>query len=560
MGNRARLACTLNLQAQIRVGVVGAPLPWTLVAGESYEAALGARVVDEERADRPHGRLRVRLHPSPEVPMERTWKQLSARMHELETLEGVVGLLQWDQQTVMPAKGGGSRGEQVALLSRLSHELLTAPEVGEWVDALADADLSPVQSAGLRNLSRDRARAVRVPPDLVGRLAQAQTEGFEAWIRAKEAADFQQFAPALGELVELTAERCRAIDGDRPVYDVLLDEYDPGTTTASLRDMFGRLRGGLVELIGAVGDRTQPPVDAALPVGAQLRLQEQVAGLIGFDLEAGRLDESEHPFTVGVGPGDVRITTHVHERDLLRGLSGAIHEAGHGMYEQGLPPELRPTGAGHAASMGLHESQSRFWENFIGRSQAFFGWLEPRLAEYFPGAGLRADDLYRAANRIEPGLIRVAADEVTYNLHIIVRFELELALFEGMPLEELPGAWRDRYREFLGIEPGDDAVGVLQDLHWASGAFGYFPSYTLGNLYAAGLGDALLRDVPDLWDRVGAGDFATVRSWLRTRVHARAHTAEAPEIVSDVTGEVDLVDSLLAYLWGRHGALYGLQR
>ncbi|MBN2799378.1 MAG: carboxypeptidase M32 [Deltaproteobacteria bacterium] len=496
------------------------------------------------------------------MKLDTAWNSLTERLSELETLEGLVGLLEWDQQTNMPARGGSNRGEQMALLSRTAHQRLTDPRVGEWLGALEAAPaLSEVQAAALRNTRREYDRAVRVAPDLVERIARSQARGFESWISAKQSADFTAFAPALGELVELVAERARSIDDGRPVYDVLLDEFDPGTSTETLRSTFGHLREGLVELIGAVSEvPALPALDTRLDRAAQRALQEEVVAAIGFSFDEGRLDEAEHPFTVGIGQGDVRITTHIYDDNVLSGLGGAVHEAGHAMYEQGLPHHLRGTSVARAASMGLHESQSRLWENFIGRSMPFFRWLEPLAARHFPGEGITAERLYQAANRVSPGLIRVAADEVTYNLHIIVRFELELALFSGLRMEELPELWNERYREFLGVLPHNDGVGVLQDVHWASGAFGYFPSYTLGNLYAAGLGETLLDQHPALWAQVEAGDFAPTLRWLREKVHSRGHIADAPQIVTDAIGRRDLVESLLSYLWDRHGALHGVRR
>ncbi len=491
------------------------------------------------------------------------WKKLTACIADLENLEGVVGLLQWDQQVMMPHKAGPTRGEHISLLSRLQHERLTDPAVGEWLAVLEAADeLDPIQTAALRNTRRSYDRAVKVSSDLVGRLAQAQSDGFESWMRAREASDFSLFAPALDELVQLTAERCEAIAPELPAYDVLLDEFTPGTTTADLQYTFGRLQAGLVQLLEAMGQAEPlPALDAPFEVARQAELQQEVVQALGYDLGAGRLDNAEHPFTVGMGPGDVRITTHLYETALLSGLGGSIHEAGHAMYEQGLPVRHRGTTVCQAADLGLHESQSRFWENYIGRSLPFFRWLEPRLGRHFPEVGVTAEQLYQGANRVVPGLIRVAADEVTYNLHVIVRFELECALFEGrLAVADLPEAWNERYQRTLGITPASDAQGVLQDVHWSGGMFGYFPSYTLGNLYAVGLAQALLQDQPDLWTQVEAGEFATVLAWLREKVHDKGHLVDAPELVRGVIGEVDLVDTLLDYLWSRHGVLHGVSR
>jgi carboxypeptidase Taq len=490
------------------------------------------------------------------------WSDLTTILRDLEAIDGAAGVLGWDQQTMMPRRGGASRGEQMAVLARLGHERLVDPRVGELLDALGKTELDAVQKASLRNTRRQYARASRVSPALVTKLAVAQSEAFEAWVQAKQRNDFESFAPHLEKLLALTLERARAIDPSRHPYDVLLDEFDPGTTVASLRGMFARLRAGLSELIRAVASRPQLPyVDARFPVERQRGLHADVARALGYDFEAGRLDEAEHPFTVGFHPHDVRITTHFYENDILGGLGGTVHETGHALYEQGLPLDWRGTNVSRAASFGLHESQSRFWENFVGRSLPFFRWFEARMKQAFPETTVTAEDLYRAANRVVPGTIRVKADEVTYNLHIIVRFELELELFEGrLAVRDLPAAWNRRYQEYLGITPPNDAEGVLQDVHWSSGAFAYFPSYTLGNLYAASFGATLQREIPDLWPRIEQGDFAVVLGWLREKIHRKGHLHDAPDIVRSVVGDRDHVEDLLAYLWGRHGALYGVTR
>jgi carboxypeptidase Taq len=479
----------------------------------------------------------------------------------LETLEGIGGTLAWDEQTMMPKKASALRGAQQAALASIVHSGITDPRLGDWLAAIASAS-DPVEAACFRNLSRDHRREKRVPAKLVDELARARSDGFAAWIDAKKTSDFRTFLPRLERLLDLSRRRAAAIDDARHPYDVLLEEFDPGTTVVSLRSLFGRLRDGLVPLLEAIATHDpMPGIDVELDPVGQERLHREIAAALGYDFDGGRLDHAEHPFTSGMGEGDVRITTHIVRDNLLSGLSGTIHETGHALYEQGLPHEHAGTTVAKAASFGLHESQSRFWENFIGRSDAFSRWLAPRVEEHFPGAGIDADALFRAQNRVSRGLIRVRADEVTYNLHIIVRFELELALFEGtLKASELPEAWDARYREYLGVTPPDAAQGVLQDVHWSGAAFGYFPSYTLGNLYAASLGRALEEALPDLWTRVEAGDFAPILAFLRERVHSVGHLHEAPEIVRAAVGERDHVEDLVGYLWGRHGKLYGLER
>ncbi|MBA2321605.1 MAG: carboxypeptidase M32 [Deltaproteobacteria bacterium] len=405
-------------------------------------------------------------------------------------------------------------------------------------------------------------REARVPAALVERLSTLQSEGFTAWIRAKAEDRWDLFAPVLQQLLDASIERARAIDPVGHPYDTLLQEFDPGTTVASLQAMFTRLQAGLTGLLRAIAARPAlPERPIALASARQLPLHREVTAALGYDYAAGRLDFAEHPFSITLGTGDVRITTHLHDDDLLGGLSGSVHEAGHALYEQGLPRDKVGWGVENAASMGLHESQSRFWENWIGRSRPFLGWLATRLTVHAPELGAETDALYAEANRVKPGLIRIYADEVTYNLHIVVRFELELALFEGrLAVADLPAAWRAKYEEYLGVSPATDREGVLQDVHWSGAAFGYFPSYTLGNLYAASLARAIETAVPDLWTAVGEGRFAPVLAWLRENVHRHGHTWDAPELVARAVGERDAVADLLDHLWARHGALYGATR
>jgi carboxypeptidase Taq len=343
---------------------------------------------------------------------------------------------------------------------------------------------------------------------------------------------------------------------------VLLDEFEPGTTTAELADMFSRLRDGLAELTSAVREAEPlPEITGSFDAAEQRQVADHLIAALGFDTHRGRLDTSEHPFTVTVGGGDVRITTRIETDNLMMMLGATVHETGHALYEQGLPIERLGTMTEGAASMGLHESQSRFWENTIGRSLPFYRWLQGPLRDVLGDRAPDADQLFRASCRVQPGLNRVTADEVTYNLHIIVRFELELALIEGtLAVEDLPEAWNAAYADTLHVQPPDDRSGCLQDVHWAHGSFGYFPSYTLGNLYAASLTRTLVDERPMLWDDVADGRFAPILHWLRTHVHSRGRTLDAPDIVRAVCGERDPVDDLLHHLWGRHGALYGLSR
>jgi carboxypeptidase Taq len=492
--------------------------------------------------------------------MADTFAALKAHLSEIETLDGVAATLGWDEQTYMPKKAAALRGGQMALLSRLTHERVTDPRIGDWLDGLDPSD--PLQKACVRNLGRTYRRERRVPPGLVDRLARMKSDAFQAWIRAKKDSSFAAFAPAFETLLSLSIERAKAIDDGRHPYEVLLEQYDPGTSVESLRAMFTRLRKELVPLITAIA--AKPPLGVLagnFAMDQQWAFNRDVSLALGYDFEGGRLDPAEHPFSTGQGQGDVRITSHLHEDDLLGGLGSTIHETGHALYEQGLPHRHASTTVREAASYGLHESQSRFWENYVGRSRPFARWLTGPVGKRFPDAKITADQIFAAQNRVERSLIRVQADEVTYNLHIIVRFELELALFEGsLKVKDVPAAWNERYREYLGVTPPDDARGCLQDVHWSAGLFGYFPSYTLGNLYAASLGKTMEHQVSGFWDRVEKGDFAPILAWLRKNVHDQGHLIEAPEIVKAAVGDRDHVADLTDYLWTRMGEAYGVKR
>lgn len=494
---------------------------------------------------------------------EALWSELTTEMRVVARLDEIRSVLAWDQQTHLPPRGHEARSEQLALLSTQVHDRLTAPRVGEWLETLAScSDLDDDRRAGLCNLTRDWRREVAVPTALVERLARLQGQGHAAWLEARETKSVTGFLPVLEQLVEISRERAAAIDPVRSAYDVLLEEYEPGATTASVVPLFSRLRVGLVELIDAIRGATPlPRIEGTFDAGRQLALCRELAVAIGYDADAGGLDLSTHPFTIRLGSGDVRITTRIDPADLMMSVGGTMHEAGHALYEQGLPRHLVGTGLEGAASMGLHESQSRFWENTIGGSLPFARWLQGPLRKHLGTDVPSAGAVYHASNRVEAGANRVMADEVTYNLHIIVRFELERALFDGrLAVRDLRDAWNEAYRRDLGVDPADDVAGVLQDIHWSGAAFGYFPTYTLGNLYAASFGAKLAQDVPDLWTRVEAGEFAPILGWLRQNIHQHGHRWETAELVERVVGPRDPVEDLLAYLWSRHGALHGLVR
>ena len=486
------------------------------------------------------------------MSVETHWDTFQRSVREVELFDGIMGTLHWDQQTQMPAAGAAERGAHQELLARLRHATLTSDELGQAIEGLLEADLDEVRGAGVRNVARVRGRAVRLPDELVGKLSALAATGFGAWMTAREGGSAQAYLDHLAVLVDLLRAKAEYIDPGSPAYDVLVDEYDPGVTGEALEALFARLGPELVRIVEAVGDRPEPP-RRLFDVTAQARLSRHVAQALGYDFGAGRLDVSEHPFTVGIGQGDVRITSRYSEDDLVGGLGGTTHETGHALYEQGLPRDQSGFGTCMPASVGVHESQSRFWENIVCRSHGFMEWLEPQLPDYFDGAALSADTLFVEANHIARTPIRVYADEVTYNLHIQVRVELELALVQGrLQPADLEEAWNERYRSLLGIVPETPVQGYLQDVHWATGAFGYFPSYTLGNLYSASLRAAMLEQSPTLFDGVARGEFGPILAWLRDNVHKPGGLRLGEAAVRHVVGDRDLVATFVDYLRERH--------
>jgi carboxypeptidase Taq len=496
-----------------------------------------------------------------------SWDALETRMRELSDLSRVGALLGWDQETMMPRRGAEARSRQIATMAGIVHERLADPALGELLEQLAGGGGSEVRAAMVRNLRRERDRALRLPPDFVRRLAGARSLGIEAWRAARAARDFAAFQPHLETLMALKREQADQLGHDGERYDALVDLYDPGLHTRRLEQLFDALRGELRALLDAIrGAPHRPPpafVGRRFPDAQQWAFTLRLLGELGFDLEAGRQDRSAHPFTSSAAIGDVRLTTRIQEQHPFGAIFATIHEAGHGLYEQGLDPEHEGTPVAQAASSGMHESQSRMWENVVGRSRAFWDAYAGPLRECFPEqlADATPEDIYRAANLVSPSLIRVEADEVTYNLHISIRFGLELALLRGhLAVADLPAAWNDAYERELGVRPPHDGDGVLQDVHWSAGMVGSFPSYTLGNLYAAIIWRQLRRDLPDVEERIRAAELAPILGWLRVHVHRRGHIEEAEDLLRRATGSGLDHAPFVDYLWDKFGPLYGVTR
>lgn len=501
------------------------------------------------------------------------YAELLRRLRRVHTLGSVSGLLGWDEQVNLPPGATAQRGEQAALLAELAHAESSAPALGEAVVACEHALAAPPVAedpAGTTEARvvvaaarRDYDRATKLPGELVAEKARLSSEAYHAWAAARAARDFGAFAPYLEKHLALARREAELLGyGDRP-YDLAIDRHDPGLDAARIDALFAELRAGLVPLVRRIDAKAAaahargetPAALRGFDVEAQRRLVREVTAKLGFDYERGRIDVSLHPFCEGSGD-DVRLTTRFKADEPLDAFYSSIHEAGHGMYEQGLPREHAGTALGVAAGMAVHESQSRLWENQVARSRAFWRWVEPAMRAAFPGplAGVSGDQLHAAANAVEPGgMIRVDADEAHYNLHILLRFELEKRLFAGsLAVADLPVAWDALSEELLGRRPAHAGEGVLQDVHWSGGAFGYFPSYTLGNMIAAQLWDAARAKLPGLEDDFARGDFGRLLGWLRTEVHAHGRREDAFALTLRVTGEPLGPRALLAYLEERY--------
>ncbi len=482
--------------------------------------------------------------------------QLSERLAELVDLGHAGHLMAWDQQVMMPAAGGPARGEALATISRMHHERLVAPELGVLLDAAAAGE--PLIARAIR---RDHDVARRVPGELTAEMSRAGSDGYAAWLQAREDNDFTTFEPALRRNIELTLRYTECFPEAEHPYDPLLDRYEPGTTAAQVTALFVRLREGLVPLLSQIA--LQPARQAFagdFPVAAQREIGVEIIRSMGFDAEAWRLDDAVHPFAASPARRDIRVTSRFEDHSLT-GLFALMHEVGHGLYEHGIDPALERTTLGGGVSLGVHESQSRLWENLVGRSPAFWTHWLPRMRDRFP-LTLRDVDLdtfMRAVNIVRPTLIRVEADEVTYTLHVILRYELELALVEGtLDVADLPDAWAAKMKQFLGVDVPDDLSGVLQDIHWSEGILGYFPTYAIGNVLAAQLWRAAHAEMPALDAEIARGELGALRVWLREKIHRHGRLLLPPELIEQAVGGPLDPEPMLEHLRAKYGALYEL--
>jgi carboxypeptidase Taq len=480
---------------------------------------------------------------------------LLERLGELSDLRHAGHVLAWDQQVMMPPAGGPARGLALGAIQSLAHTRLVAPELG----ALLDAD--DPEHAVVRVVRRDHDVARRVPGELAAEMARAGSQGFEVWLQAREANDYAVFEPALRRNIELARRYAACFAEAEHPYDPLLDRYEPGTTTAQLRTLFQRLRDGLVPLLAEIAEQpAPPPIEGGFPTAAQRAVGLEIVHAMGFDESAWRLDDAVHPFAASPSRNDVRITARFGDESLT-GLFALMHETGHGLYEHGIDPALARTTLDTGVSLGVHESQSRLWENLVGRSEPFWSFWLPRLRAAMPQTlgDVELDGFLRAINVVRPTLIRVDADELTYSLHVILRFELELALIDGtLDAADLPQAWAAKVRELLGIAVPDDLRGVLQDIHWSEGIIGYFPTYAIGNVLAAQLWRVARADLPGLDDDLRAGDYGALLAWLVDTIHRHGRRLTPPELIQQAVGGPLDPAPMLEHLSAKYRALYRL--
>jgi carboxypeptidase Taq len=500
--------------------------------------------------------------------MQEKLEHLKAIANEIYNLKAVRLILDWDQHVCMPAGGAEDRGQHLATLSKHDHAVSTSPELGSLLADLqayaAQLDPDSDDACLVRTMQEDYEHEKRIDARWVMEEARVTAIATAAWSKARAESDFSIFQAPLEEMLALSREYARFFAPYDHVYDPLLDKYEPGVTTRDVQSIFSSLRPQQVELIRAIAAR--PQIDDGFlhqdfPIAKQRELHLDVLAHLGFDWTRGRLDISAHPFSSSFGLGDVRLTTRFDPKWLMPGLSSSMHECGHGLYDAGFPTKFQRTGLANGASAAFHESQSRMFENLVGLSLPFWKFYYPRLQERFPSqlGNVGLNDFYRAINLVEPSLIRVEADEATYNLHIMLRLELEIALMEGtLAVKDLPGVWNERMQSYLGVKPPNDAMGVLQDIHWSIGLVGYFSGYALGNLISAQIWEQMEKDMPDLAERMERGEFSVVLNWLRSHVHVHGRKFKPQVLMQKISASKIDPAPYMRYLKKKYSEVYGL--
>jgi carboxypeptidase Taq len=494
------------------------------------------------------------------VNSDQAYDCLIAHLNQTIALAQISGLISWDQETMMPEDGTGARAEQSAALASVIHARNSDSRIGEWCDAIdqtsfAETPLADVKKANIREAMRSFKRAIRIPVDLASELARSAALGQGIWAKARSEKDVGSFLPVLENMVSLKRQEAQCLNSDgENLYDGLLDEFEPDMKTDVLVQMLGQLRPPLKQLREEIADKKTAikPLEGSFDESSQLQMARRLGDVFNYDWQAGRLDKSVHPFSSGYR-SDSRITTRVDLENPFDCIYSAVHEIGHANYEQGRDPQMDRTPAGGYASMGIHESQSRMLENQIGRSRAFMEWLYPQMRQQFGDIGLASpDELFAWVNRVETGFIRTEADEVHYNLHVLLRFDLELALFGGdLQVSDLEAAWNDRFLADFAKPVDKPSNGVLQDVHWSFGAFGYFPTYSLGNIYAGELFKVMGEQIDGMEEMIAKGELTPISDWLAENIHRHGHVYGAQNLMEKVCGKVPEMDALLGYLRGK---------
>ncbi len=505
--------------------------------------------------------------------LKASYKQLMARSKDLVVLGSAGAIIHWDMETKMPPRAIQLRSQQLALLEQIGHKMLTDAENGRLLDAIErHPDYDSFDQVSRRNVHLTRKaydEATKLPEELVTETAKQQAIAIDVWKKAKAAKDYSMFKPELAKLFDLrmqAAEILQRVKETKTPYDALIDIFEPKMTGEAISRVFKEMREGLIKVLDSIEAAPNQPdtsiLEAEMPVEVQRKIAEALSEFIGYDVKSseagGRIDETEHPFSTGYYD-DVRITTHYHEDQFISSVFSVLHEGGHALYEQGLPREWMYQPAGAGCSMGIHESMSRFVENFVGRSREFWSYFLPRLVD-MSGAlkGVNLDQLHPAINRVRRSKIRIEADEVTYGLHIIIRFEMERDLFAGkLEIDELPQVWNQKYRDYIGVEVEHDSEGVMQDTHWAGGSFGYFPSYALGNIYGGMIRVKMEESLPDWRHKIGEGSFDEVRAWLTENVYRYGNLYDPEDLIQVVTGGPMNIEPFINYLDGKFSAIYG---
>ncbi len=497
-------------------------------------------------------------------------EQLKQHLYRYHDLHGAAAVLRWDQEVNMPPGGAEGRAEQLATLSAMAHEVFVSAETARLLEAaedeVANLDYRSDEASLVRVIRREYDKMAKIPTELIAEFSRATSRAFIAWREARQENDYPHFRPYLQQVLDLTKRFVEILGYEEEPYDALLDFYEPGMKTAEVRTLFEELKRGLLPLLEAIRAHADAVDDTFLgdrsyPVDRQWELTEVILRKIGYDFNRGRQDKAPHPFTTEFSPGDVRVTTRLYPNKPQSAIFSSIHEGGHALYEQGIPLKFTRTHLGHGATLGLHESQSRLWENMIGRSRTFWKYFFPILQAFFPAQlmDVDLDRFHRAINRVQPDLIRVEADEVTYNFHIFIRFELEQAMInDELPLADLPTAWNEKYQAYLGVTPPTDADGCLQDIHWAHGTIGYFPTYTLGNLISAQLFRHARAEIPELEAGFAEGNFAPLLQWLREHVHRHGAKFTAPELMRFEFNETISAQPLIEDLTAKYREIYRL--